>query len=72
MVVFHIYQMVVTFRECISAFVGFFKSVNLIFLHRIFQQTLIVTNTGMDVGCLGVDWFWVEELLLFGLPAFMF
>ena len=27
---------------------------------------------GMDVGCLGVDWFWGEELLLFGLAAFMF
>ena len=27
---------------------------------------------GMDVGCLGVDWFWGEELLLFGLATFMF
>ena len=28
--------------------------------------------TGMDVGLLGVDWFWGEELLLFGLVTFMF
>ena len=27
---------------------------------------------GMGVGCLGVDWFWGEELLLFDSATFMF